>query len=156
MSFHSTWFQLGLKVFLSDSIICLSILPDSSWGLKCFWVFPFWVFPFYLIPVWAKSLSEWFHSMSFHSTWFQLELKVFLSLSILSLSILRDSSWAKNHFLRDSILSVSIDPQTAHKCSNRLLGLKKLILGSFCGVFFLLFLRLFYWFFYLICACLET
>jgi hypothetical protein len=104
------WFQSGLKVFLSDSIICLSILPDSSRGLKYFWVFPFWVFPFYLIPVWAKSLSKWFYSMSFHSTWFQLELNVFLSLSILSLSILRDSSWSKNHFLRDSILCLSIDP----------------------------------------------
>jgi hypothetical protein len=79
--------QLGLKVFLS-----LSILRDSSWGLKSFWVFPFYVFPFYVIPVGAKSLSEWFHSMSFHSTWFQLGLKVFLGLSILSLSILPDSS----------------------------------------------------------------
>jgi hypothetical protein len=49
----------------------------------------FYGFPFYLIPVRAKCFS--------------------------SLSILRDSSWAKNHFLRDSILCLSIDPPNRPK-----------------------------------------
>jgi hypothetical protein len=41
-----------------------------------------------MIPVEAQSFSMSFHSESFHSTRFQLGLKVFLSLSILSLFIL--------------------------------------------------------------------